>query len=41
MCNREDCGCNSLEKKCNCLNGGGCCSEDIIPLISEEKKEGK
>lgn len=35
MCSKEDCGCKSDEKKCNCKNGGGC-SSNITPLINNK-----
>ncbi len=35
MCSKEDCGCKSVEKKCNCTNGKGCCSS-VKPLINLE-----
>lgn len=38
MCAKDNCGCKSIEKKCNCnhsKDSKGCCS--VKPLIEKEK----
>lgn len=34
MCNKETCGCKSIERKCNCENSKGNCCE-VKPLVKE------